>query len=357
MPSHPAAELARRLGEIAEVVCRHYLSNGRRQGRYWLVGDVNNSAGSSLYVRLTGPSSGKGARGRWVDAASGEYGDLLDLIRLNRGHDDWRETLEEAREFLRLPRPARPEASGQGGPALATRDTVEAARRLFRSGRSVAGTPAATYLAGRGLARAIGLPALRYHPRCYHRVSDDEPSQQHPALLAAVTDLHGTVTGVARTWLAPDGRGKAALADPRRSLGHQLGHGVRFPGAVPDTLVAGEGLETTLSVHAVMPAISAAAALSANHLAALVLPPGLRRLYVARDGDPEGVRAYTTLRARAEAAGVPEVWELVPAADDFNTDLMARGPGGLALHLAPQLAEQDAMHFLRLEAIEPDAVV
>ena len=42
MPSH-AADLARRLARNAEAVCRHYLSNGHREGRYWLVGDVANT--------------------------------------------------------------------------------------------------------------------------------------------------------------------------------------------------------------------------------------------------------------------------------------------------------------------------
>ena len=45
----------------AEAVCRHYLSNGRREGRYWLVGDVRNTQGRSLFVRLRGPEAGKGA--------------------------------------------------------------------------------------------------------------------------------------------------------------------------------------------------------------------------------------------------------------------------------------------------------
>ena len=39
MPSH-AAELAHSLARNAEAVCRHYLSNGHREGRYWLVGDA-----------------------------------------------------------------------------------------------------------------------------------------------------------------------------------------------------------------------------------------------------------------------------------------------------------------------------
>ena len=66
MPSH-AADLARRLARNAEAVCRHYLSNGRREGRYWLVGDVANTRGRSLFVRLSGPDHGKGAAGHWTD--------------------------------------------------------------------------------------------------------------------------------------------------------------------------------------------------------------------------------------------------------------------------------------------------
>ena len=63
----PAADLARRLARDAEAVCRHYLSNGRRQGRYWVVGDVDNTPGRSLYVRLHGSDGGKGAAGKWTD--------------------------------------------------------------------------------------------------------------------------------------------------------------------------------------------------------------------------------------------------------------------------------------------------
>ena len=47
-----ASELAQRLGRQAEAVCRHYLSNGRKQGNYWQVGDVRNTAGRSMFVRL-----------------------------------------------------------------------------------------------------------------------------------------------------------------------------------------------------------------------------------------------------------------------------------------------------------------
>ena len=100
-----AAELARRLARDAEAVCRRYLSNGRREGRYWLVGDVRNTPGRSLFVRLKGPETGKGAAGKWTDAATGEHGDLLDVIRESCGLADFHDVANEARRFLSLPRP------------------------------------------------------------------------------------------------------------------------------------------------------------------------------------------------------------------------------------------------------------
>jgi hypothetical protein len=65
MPRHDAADLARRLSEHAEAVCRHYLSNGRRSGNYWQVGDVRNAPGRSMFVRLR--DSPKGPPGKWTE--------------------------------------------------------------------------------------------------------------------------------------------------------------------------------------------------------------------------------------------------------------------------------------------------
>src|SRR6218665_2478568 len=100
-----ATELAQRLAPRAGRVCRHYLSNGRKQGNYWQVGDVQNNPGRSMFVRLTGPESGKGAAGKWSDAQSGEYGDLLDVIREGLGLIVFADIAEEARRFLSLPHP------------------------------------------------------------------------------------------------------------------------------------------------------------------------------------------------------------------------------------------------------------
>ena len=78
-------EILRDLSQNAESVCRHYLPAGRREGSYWMVGDLQNTPGRSLFVRLTGPTSGPGAAGKFTDSATGEHGDLLDIIRERKG--------------------------------------------------------------------------------------------------------------------------------------------------------------------------------------------------------------------------------------------------------------------------------
>ena len=334
------ADLARRLARDAEAVCRHYLSNGRRQGRHWIVGNLANSPGRSLYVRLHGPDSGKGAAGKWTDAATGEHGDLLDLIAGACRLTDSREALAEARHFLSMPRHDPP---SQRAPART--GSPEAARRLFEMARPTHGTIAAAYLRRRGITYLQNLSALRFHPRCYYRAGDGASRNTWPALLAAVTDTNGTVTGVQRAWLTHDGADKAPIATPRRAMGNLLGNGVRFSTAC-DVVAAGEGIETMLSLRCALPRLPMIAALSANHLAALLLPSGLRRLYIARDNDHAGRRAAEALSARAEASGI-QTLTLTPIAEDFNGDLRMFGRKALACSLRVQLAPEDVARFIR----------
>ena len=88
------------------------------------------------------------------------------------------------------------------------------------------------------------------------------------------------------------------------------------------------------------------AALSANHLAALMLPSTLRRLYIARDNDPAGHRAAETLTERAHEGGI-EALTLVPGLGDFNDDLRQLGSDALASALRVQLAPEDVDRFWR----------
>jgi Toprim domain len=347
-----ASELAHRLAREAEAVCRHYLSNGKREGRYWLVGDVHNSPGRSMFVRLQ--DSPKGPAGKWTDAATGEHGDLLDIIRESLGLRDFREVAEEARRFLKLPRAEPEELVSRPARLAVPAGSQEAARRLFAISGPIQGTIVETYLQRRGILHVHHGGSLRFHPRCYYRPDEHLPTETWPAMIARVTDLDGRITGVHRTWLDPDGfdhvrLGKAPIDTPRRAMGDLLGNAVRFGMVDDDVLVAGEGIETMLSLRCVLPTLPMAAALSANHLSAMALSPGLRRLYIARDADAAGDVVQAVLSQRAETAGI-EAIPLSPRLGDFNEDLHVFGLDALRVAVRSQLAPEDVSRFLLLSA-------
>ena len=336
-----ASDLAIRLGREAEAVCRHYLNAGRREGNYWQVGDVRNTPGRSMFVRLK--ETAKGSAGTWTDAATGEHGDLLDVIRESCGLADFADVVEEARTFLSLLRPEPAPATKKRPGTPAPSGSAEAARRLVSMSQPISGTLVETYLRTRGITALHGTGNLRFHPRCYYRPDDHGPTETWPAMIAAVTDLRGTITGAHRTWLAPDGSGKAPIDTQRKAMGDLLGHAVRF-GIAGEVMAAGEGVETILSARQAIPHMAMAAALSAAHLAAILFPDDLRRLYVVRDNDPAGDGARDSLVERANAAGI-EAIVLSPVLEDFNEDLRRLGLNALRANLRVQLAPQDVARF------------
>lgn len=345
-PSTRAADLSERLAQNAIGVCRHYLHAGRREGRYWMVGDVAGTPGRSLYVRLF--ETDRGEVGNWVDAATGERGDLIDLIRLNQRHGRLDETIDEAERFLSLPPSAAVEIGKTAAEPPARAGSPTAARRLFAASKPIIGTLAASYLQSRGIAHVADLPALRFHARCYYRPNDDDvpgTPGAFPALIASVTDDGDVQTGTHRTWLSPSGSMQAAVASPRRAMGNILGNAIRF-GHVQDVMAAGEGIETMLSLREVLPTLPLAAATSSSHLAAIQFPQGLRRLYVARDRDAAGDAAYAILTERTQAAGI-ELLPLIPTLGDFNDDLRQHGPSLLGTRVVEQLHAADRARFHR----------
>ncbi len=342
------ANLARQLADRAEAVCRHYLSSGRREGRYWMVGNAHNTPGRSMFVRLAARDGDRGSVGKWTDAATGEHGDLLDIIALSLGHRRTRDTLAEARQFLSIV----PTVADADPPHSAVRSsrpsgTPDAARRLFAASRPIAGTVAERYLHAREIHRACNLPALRFHPNCFYRRAKDDALDTRaawPALIAAVTDEGGTIMGVHRTWIDPVALTKAPIATPRRAMGQLLGAGVRF-GSAGAVMAAGEGIETMLSLRSALPDMPMIAALSSAHLGALALPPLLRRLYVAQDNDRAGGNALARLGERAIAAGI-EIIPLVPALLDFNDDQRLLDSGAMKRGIAGQLRDDDRGRYL-----------
>ncbi len=213
--------------------------------------------------------------------------------------------------------------------------------------RPIPGTIVETYLRQRGITALHGTANLRFHPSCYYRPDPDSQTEIWPAMIAAVTDLGGTITGSHRTWLDPAGHDKAPIDTPRRAMGHLLGNAVRF-GVAHDVMAAGEGIETMLSLRCVMPIMPMVAALSAAHLAAILFPATLRRLYIARDDDPAGDGAVASLIDRSREAGI-EAITLSPRLGDFNEDLRAAGIDALWAAIRVQIVPEDVVRFMALE--------
>jgi hypothetical protein len=334
------AEISTDLGARAESFCRAYFSEGCRQGDYWQVGDTSGAAGRSLVIRLQAQDGRKA--GGWIDYATGEFGDLIDLLHAKLGSTSLKETITEAQRFLgNAPISANPAPMRTlKGVVVSNTSRMVSARKLFAAGGPVLGTLAAAYLHQRGIAR-FG-PALRYHPRVYFRSADtdsDQPSYA-PALLAKITDNQGNITGCARTYLDPNTGRIADLSSPKRILGQLHGNAVRFWSASdPVDLIVGEGLENTLSVGTALPEFNLASCLTATHLGLFIPPSGIKRIWIARDNDAAGERAARILSAKLGTVGI-ECRCLVPKLGDFNEDLVAFGKDTLRRTLLLAMKKQ-----------------
>lgn len=194
---------------------------------------------------------------------------------------------------------------------------AEQARRLWREAQPIAGTVAEAYLRGRGITCPLSL-SLRYHPEAWHGAT----ARRWPALVALVEGGDGFA--VHRTYLRPDGSGKAPVAPAKAMLGCTRGGAVRLSGG-PGRLVVAEGIETALSLACGLLRASATiwAALSTSGLRGLRLPAQPGRLTIAVDGDTPGREAGHALAERAHALG----WQVgtIDPGDGFDfNDILTR---------------------------------
>jgi hypothetical protein len=329
------------LARHAEAFCRHWFPEGRKVGNYWQMADVSGAKGRSLAVRLR--SHGNRRAGKWTDNATGEYGDLLDLLHYRLEPVAYPELLRQAADYLGEAPVIPDDGTSDYEPAVASNRQAAAGRKLFSYGRPIKNTLAEAYLRGRGIAR-FG-PALAFHPNVYLR-AEDGSRQEIPALLAAITDNAGEVTGCSRVFLNTRTSGLADIEAPKRVLGRLHGNAIRFGDTSDCTdLLVGEGLENTLSIGTALPRAALASCLTANHLAAFIYPSSIQRLWIARDNDEAGARAATRLADRADADGI-EPLILTPERDDFNLDLTTDGVTKLRRRLAAFINAHASEHDL-----------
>lgn len=166
-------------------------------------------------------------------------------------------------------------------PEITEEDRKERLRGLWRASQPVqTGDLADTYLKSRGLDELVYPAALRFAPKVR-----DGDGNVRPCLLAIVTDMGGKPVTMHRTFLRPDGLGKAEMESPRKLM----------PGSLPDgacvrlsdnssVIGIAEGIETAFAASALFE-IPVWAAINSTILAKWVPPEGCEEVVIFGDND------------------------------------------------------------------------
>ena len=215
--------------------------------------------------------------------------------------------------------------AAQAAPMAAAADASQAQRRDWGLGRWAVALPAVgtvveRYLSARGITLGADMP-LRFLPNHLDR----DGGKRWPVMVALMVDHEGIPQAIHRTFLAPDGKGKAPIATPRKTLGIVAGAAVRLA-PIADRLVIGEGIETSISAGLMMGAPAWAAISAPNLEFKLKLPTSITEIVVAADHDGPGLKAARAALARwkAEGRSVKIARPQTPGAD-FNDLWRARG--------------------------------
>jgi putative DNA primase/helicase len=190
-------------------------------------------------------------------------------------------------------------------------------KRIWREAASAPGTLVETYLQSRSLTTPVP-PTLRYH-RLRHR----ESGRSLPCMVAAIQAEDGRLSGLHRTFLRPDGRGKADVDPVKKMLGACRGGAVRLAAAGPHLAIC-EGIETGLSIREACPDLPVWCALSAGNLDRLTMPPQIEEVVLVADGDPVGLAAAHRAGQRYGASGRRIRLVELPSGMDAN-DMLRRG--------------------------------
>jgi hypothetical protein len=328
-----------------QSLCQHVLPNGRENCGYWEVGSIEGEPGQSLKVNLRGAM-----RGIWTDFSAPAKtpergGNMIQLVALVMFGGNIGEAIKWTKSWLNLDhldpdRLARHKAQARKSAARqeeGQRNKAELNRRkahqLYIAAVPAGGTPAEAYLKSRGIdlaARQMKFPgSIRFHPEVYCA----EVGKPLPAMVACIYGMDGGYRGTHRTWLQPDGSGKAALVEAKKSLGKYLGGYIQLwkgthhcplkdlPRGTP--IYVSEGIEDGLSAAVLRPTFRVLAAVSLSNLGALELPADCPvHILAQRDEKQQAIDAFEKAVAALQGRG-HEVFLLYPpdGVKDWNDAL------------------------------------
>lgn len=213
----------------------------------------------------------------------------------------------------------RPPVRDRAPDFASTAERERRARDVWDHALPPAATPVALYLASRGLSGLEASSSLLYGPRVSHPQGG---GVRLPAMVAAIRDAHGALTGVHRTFLTLTG--SKADADPvKASMGVVAGAAVRLhPHDANRPLVIGEGIETAASAGLLLQAPAWAAVAAGNLERSLILPDEVRDVVIAADPDEVGERAAQAAAERWQGDGRNVRIARVTGEGDWNDALL-----------------------------------
>jgi len=167
------------------------------------------------------------------------------------------------------------------------------------------------YFASRRLEEVrLPLADIRYHPALEYRDDDGAVKDRFPALLSLVRAVDGRPVTIHRTWLSPDGCGKAPVDAPRKVFPPPgkwvTGSAIRLDNGLLPVLHVAEGLETALAVRAIVDGTAPVwSTLSKDILRGLDVPESVRYVCIWADRDRlgGGEKAANALLERVQQQG------------------------------------------------------
>lgn len=204
------------------------------------------------------------------------------------------------------------------------------ARAIWRHATPLAESDTAlAYLDHRGLGELAADPPadIRAHPALRY-YDEGRHIGTFPALVSLIRDPAGKPVGLHRTYLAPDGRGKAPVPSPKKMTPAIRANGYRgaairlYPAT--ESLVIAEGIETALALRLAL-ARPVWACISAHGLAGVEIPASVRSVLVAGDHDANRVGQYhADIAARRLAHEGRAVRMMIPDAPGDWLDVLTR---------------------------------
>lgn len=253
-------------------------------------------------------------RGTWICAACGS-GDGFQLLQKFQG---WG-FKEVAREVDRVVGNVSLNGSKRARHKRSPEQKREAMGRVWADAKPLElGDPVWAYLHGRGI--DLRCEDIRYHERLEYW-HDGKTKSYHPAMLALVRAADGAAVNVHRTWLGPDGQGKANVPAPRRVMAGYMppGSAIRLMSHEKRLGIA-EGIETAKSASQRFD-LPVWSAINTALLETWVPPEGVQAVWIFADADKKyaGQKAAFSLAHRLACKGIAvEVKVPIVRGQDFN---------------------------------------